>query len=142
MTIAWNDKGTWENAGMWDWTSCISTESPATITRAYLLTLDSSLTIYISRFQDTIDNCLCIYDTGGSGNDGDCGRPSISIHIRDLDYKKARGILQAVKTALNLVENYSGIVGYEVIGDINHYKTDDKTRYYLSLNLTAYTESI
>lgn len=117
-------------------------ESPATLTRDYILTLDNALTIYIARFQDNPDNCLCIYDTGGGSNDSDTGRPTISIHCRDVAYKKARGLLEAIKLELDKVTSNGKIVGYEVLGDINNYKIDESKRYYFSLNLIVYTEKI
>jgi len=97
-------------------------------------------TCYVNSEPTEPNNCVTIYDTGGSDPlvVSDVYQPTIQVRVRDLDsqaaYAKQYQIRDLLQDAINQVINSTDYIGMWLQGDIISLGRDENSRYILTSN--------
>lgn len=95
---------------------------------------------YVNEEPAEPNNCVTIYDTGGSDPlvVGDVYQPTIQVRVRNLDsqaaYAKQYQIRDILQDAINQAINSTDYIGMWLQGDIISLGRDENSRYILTSN--------
>ena len=117
-------------------------------TGAPLATYVLGTNIFVGSLQDSPNDCVCVLDTGGSGQ-GQFGHeyPNVQILIRNLDYTTGYSLARDIKYHLHEArdnETWGGVryISISCRSDILPMGQDTKNRYLFSINFQAQRSGI